>query len=215
MTKLSKLGFSKGVICEAIVTTLNSDGSPNAAPMGSVMIDEQHLSLNIFNTSATCRNLKVKKCAVVNLTNNIDVFYKSTFKEANPHGRIVASWFIKSQIVDAPQLRHANAAIEIATSSVSEGEDRSQFKCKVEWVTAKKQLPQVYCRAMPLTIEAITHGTRVKAFMGVPEKQKQMVHLIETIENHAQIVERVAPDSEFTAVLTDLRKRIEVWRTQQ
>jgi uncharacterized protein len=214
MTKLSSLGFSRRVNCEAIVSTINPDGSPNAAPMGMEMKDEQHLTLNIFNTSTTCRNLKAKKCAVINLTNSIDVYYRSTFKEANPNGRIPLSWFIKSEVVEAQRLRLADASVEVSVTKVTDGEERTLFSCKVEWVTAKEQLPKVYCRALPLTVEAITHATRVKAFISVPEKQKQVNQLIETIQNHAKIVERVAPNSEFTGVFDDLLKRIELWRNR-
>lgn len=214
VTKLSSLGFAKGVNCEAIVTTLNPDGSPNAAPMGMQMKDEQHLTLNVYNTAQTCQNLQAKKCAIVNLTNSIEVFYRSTFKEANPNGRIPATWFVKSEAAVAPRLRHADAAIEVAVSSLSVGEERTIFNFKVETVAAKEQLPRVYCRALPLTIEAVTHATRVKAFMHMPEKHEQVEQLIETIRSHAKIVERVAPSSEFTAVFQDLEKRIETWRTR-
>ena len=214
VTKLSSLGFAKGVNCEAIVTTLNPDGSPNAAPMGMQMKDEQHLTLNVYNTAQTCQNLQAKKCAIVNLTNSIEVFYRSTFKEANPNGRIPATWFVKSEAAVAPRLRHADAAIEVAVSSLSVGEERTIFNFKVETVAAKEQLPRVYCRALPLTIEAVTHATRVKAFMHMPEKREQVEQLIETIRSHAKIVERVAPSSEFTAVFQDLEKRIETWRTR-
>ncbi len=214
MTKLSSLGFAKGVNCEAIVTTLNPDGSPNAAPMGVHMENEQHLSLNVYNTAQTCQNLKAKKSAVVNLTKSIDVYYRSTFKEANPNGKIPAAWFAKSETVDAPRLRLADAAIEVTVTSISTGKERTIFNCKVEAVSAKEQLPQVYCRALPLAIEAITHATRVKAFMHDSEKREQVEQLIDTIRSHANIVERVAPKSEFTAVFQDLEKRIQTWRTQ-
>ena len=214
MTKLSSLGFAKGVNCEAIVTTLNSDGTPNAAPMGMQMKDEQHLTLNVYNTAQTCQNLKVTKCAVVNLTNSINVYFRSTFKEANQNGKIPSAWFVKSDMVEAPRLRDADAAIEVAVTSLSLGEERTVFNCKVEGVSAKEQLPQVYCRALPLAIEAVTHATRVKAFMHDPEKQAQVTELIDLIGSHAKIVERVAPNSAFTAVFHDLEKLIQTWRTQ-
>jgi len=212
-TKLSELGFTVGVNGEAIVSTLNPDASPNAAPMGLEMTDEHHLQLNIFNTSSTCRNLKKKKCAVVNLTGNIDVYYRTAIKEANPQEKLPSDWFVKSETVEAPKLSFSDAAIEISVNSTHDIGERTMFLCKVEKITAKKQYPQVYCRAMPLTIEAITHGTRVKAFIGNPEKQQMVAQLIETIQNHARIVERVAPNSQYTAVFIDLLKLIAQWRS--
>jgi len=211
-TKLSDLGFTVGVNCEAIVTTLNPDGSPNAAPMGMTMQDQQHLKLNIFNSSSTCRNLKASKCGVVNITGNIDVYYKAAFKEASPEGKVPSDWFVKSEVVEAPKLRSADAAVEISVESASDDGERTLFCCKTERVAAKPSYPQVYCRAMPLTIEAITHATRVKAFAADPETQQMVEQLIQTINSHARIVERVAPNSPYTAVFADLLGRIDLWR---
>jgi hypothetical protein len=215
MAKLTDLGFKKGVCCETIVSTYNPDGTSNAAPMGLKLLDEQHLSMSIFNTSLTCRNLKEKKCAIVNLTSDIEVFYKSTFKEANHNGNVPADWFVKADVVEAPKLRSADAVVEVSVTHLEhDGKERTRFSCKVERITTDAQFPQVYCRAMPLTLEAITHATRVKAFINLPEKQKEASELIETIQNHAYVVGRVAPNSEYTAVFEDLQCRIDSWRVK-
>jgi hypothetical protein len=215
MAKLTDLGFKKGVCCETIVSTYNPDGTSNAAPMGLKLLDEQHLSMSIFNTSLTCRNLKEKKCAIVNLTSDIEVFYKSTFKEANHNGNVPADWFVKADVVEAPKLRSADAVVEVSVTHLEhDGKERTGFSCKVERITTDAQFPQVYCRAMPLTLEAITHATRVKAFINLPEKQKEASELIETIQNHAYVVGRVAPNSEYTAVFEDLQCRIDSWRVK-
>jgi hypothetical protein len=68
----------------------------------------QTISLNIFNSSNTNRNLKTSKSAVINLVDDIEVFYKTAFKEANPEGSLPQEWFIKAESVDAPKL-YANA----------------------------------------------------------------------------------------------------------
>jgi len=215
MAKLTDLGFKKGIYCETIVSTYNPDGTSNAAPMGLKLLDEQQLSMSIFNTSSTCRNIKEKKCAVVNLTSKIEVFYKSTFKEVNHDRKVPAEWFGKSDVVEAPKLCSADATVEVSVAHLEpDGKERTKFACKVELLTAAEQFPQVYCRAMPLTLEAITHATRVKAFINLPEKQKEATRLIETIQNHAHIVERVAPNSEYTAVFEDLQHRIDSWRVK-
>lgn len=215
MTKLTDLGFRKGTCCETIVSTYNADGTSNAAPIGLKLLDEQHLSMSIFNTSSTCRNIKEKKCAIVNLTSDIEVFYKSALKEANSGGKVPAEWFVTAKVVEAPKLCSADASVEVSVADMElDGIERTQFLCKVELLTAEEQLPQVYCRAMPLTVEAITHATRVKAFINHPEKQKEVTKLIETIQNHAYVVERVAPYSQYTRVLDDLLKRINSWRVK-
>ena len=84
MAKLIDLGFAKGMIAETIVSTYNADGSPNAAPMGATLIDAEHLAFDLFNSSTTLANIKSNRSAVVNLTSNIEVYYRTAFKEANP-----------------------------------------------------------------------------------------------------------------------------------
>jgi hypothetical protein len=200
MVKLTDLGFNKDVIYESIASTFNPDETPNAAPMGIKMQDETHLSLDIFNTSSTLRNMKTKKYAVINLTSDIDAFYKSAFKEANPGKKVPHEWFVKSDFVEAPKLRFADAAVETAVS------------CRVEHVTSTAKYPQVYSRATALTLEAIIHATRVEVYLNSPQKQKETANLIEKIQDCAGVVERVAPNSIYTAVLADLLKRIGSWR---
>ena len=53
MVKLSDLGFLKGIIAETIVSTYNDDKTPNAAPMGILMEDEHHLTIDLFNSTIT------------------------------------------------------------------------------------------------------------------------------------------------------------------
>jgi hypothetical protein len=79
-------------------------------------------------------------------------------------------------------------------------------------LVATAHIPQVYCRALPLTLEAIIHATRIKAFFSTPEKQKEAADLLELIKNDARVVGRVAPDSEYTAVMANLLGRIDSWR---
>lgn len=215
MIELSSLGFKKGVFSEAIVTTYNADGTANAAPMGLKLLGDQHISMSIFNTSTTCQNLEVKKCAVVNITDDIGVFYKSSIKEANPNGKPPAEWFTKAEAVEAPKLWDAEAAIEVSVAETSVDGERTSFSCKVEHLSAEPKFPQVYCRAMPLTLEAITHATRVRVFVKNPNRQEEVGKLTKAIEDCAAIVSRVAPNSQYTAVFADLLPRIKSWRAKQ
>ena len=132
MATLSDLGFSKGIFAETIVSTYNADGTPNAAPMGILMENEQTVTMNIFNSSSTNRNLKVNKCAVINLTNKIEVFYKVTFKETTPIEQLPPDWFDRAKTINAPKLRFADANIEVSVSSAKpEGSERTKFACDV------------------------------------------------------------------------------------
>jgi len=212
MAKLSDLGFLKDVIVETIVSTFNTDGEPNAAPMGVTMMDEQHLAIDLFNSSTTCANIKSNRCAVVNLTGNIEVFYRTAFKEANPDGVLPREWFEKAKAVNAPKLRSAEATIDVfVTKLLALGAEKTKAVFIVELVQAAQKYPQVYCRAFGATIEAIIHATRVKALVNDEKEQKRVSELLKKISCCNDVVGRVAPNSSYSSVMADLMKRINQW----
>ena len=213
MVKLSDLGFSRGIIAETIVSTYNRDGIPNAAPMGVIMEDEQHLIINLFNSSTTCKNIRANRCAVVNLTSNVEFYYKTAFKEANPDAKLPREWFKRSRVVNAPTLALADATIDVSVSDlvpISTEKTRALFDVKS--VQASKKYPQVPCRAMATTLEAIIHATRVKAFIDGENKQKEVSKLLELIDEENEVVNQVAPNSAYSLVMADLIKRMDSWR---
>ena len=186
MTKMAGLGFSKGVIVETVVSTYGSDGQPNAAPMGATMEQVQRLVFRIYTSSLTYKNLQAKRCAVVNLTSDPEVFYRTAFKEANPQGRVPTGWFEKAETVEAPRLRAADAHIEVTVVDTANLDaEKAEVTCEVKLVHASTVLPQAYCRASFAVIEAIIHATRVKHFLlhGDREKQEQTLSLLKTFSN--------------------------------
>lgn len=216
MAKLSDLGFLKGIIAETIVSTCNKEGQPNAAPMGVVIEDEERLSIELFNSSTTFNNIVAKRCAVINLTSNIEVFYKTAFKEANPDGKLPLDWFKKAKVVDAPRLRLAEAAIEISIDALVPIDNlKTGAMFRVELIQSPPKYPQVHCRAMCQTLEAIIHATRVKALLSDPLQRRKVKHLLQMIDDCQKVVNRVAPNTTYSLVMDDLIRRIELWRQQQ
>jgi hypothetical protein len=215
MAKISDLGFSKDIIAETISSTYNPNGAPNAAPMGVTMQDSQTVNLNIFNSSQTNRNLRKNRCAVINATSNIEIYYKTAFKEANPEGKLPKEWFEKAEVVNAPKLRLAEATIEVSVVNMQPvGVEKTKFSCNVEKVNVVKIFPQVYCRALPATLEAIVHATRVKEFLKDQNKKVHVNQLLQAIHNCSDLVNRTAPNSLYSVVMADLIKRIESWRNK-
>ncbi len=210
MRKLTDLGFTEYIIFETILSTYNPDGTADAAPMGVTMQDPKTLSLNLYNSSQTSRNLKANKFAVINLTSDINVFYKTTFKEANPNGNLPQEWFEKAEAVNAPFLRSAYANVAVSVVKMDQnGAEKTKFTCRVERIDASKIYPQVYCRAMSATLEAILNATRIMVFAKDEAKREQVRELSALIGNCNEVVNRVAPNSVYSAVMTDLMKRIE------
>ncbi len=217
MTTLTDLGFSKRVIVETIVSAYSVDGQPNAAPMGATMENPQRMILRIYTSSLTYKNLQSKKCAVVNVTSDPEVFYRTAFKEANPNGRLPQEWFERAEKVDAPRLRAADAHIEVAVADIAPFDvERAEVTCEVKLVQASSVLPKAYCRALSATIEAIIHATRVKAFLTHADRQKreQALKLLEKIRQCRNVVNRVAPRSRYSEIMADLNQRADSWRVK-
>lgn len=215
MTKLADLGFCKGIIFETMVSTYNKNGYPNAAPMGIIMQNEQQLIINLFNSSSTYKNLQANKSAVINLTNNVDVFYRTAFKEANPNDTLPQEWFEKAETVNAPKLQFADATIEVTVNDMTPiSNEKTKALCNVKLVKATKNYPQAYCRAMSAALEAIIHATRVKALINNEQEQEHVAKLLELIQNCNDVVNRVASNSRYSEIMADLMKRIDSWRAK-
>ena len=213
---ITDLGFSKDIIFETIISTYDKAGNPDAAPMGVVMEDEQTLRLRIFNTSKTLQNLRESHCATINLTSNVDIFYKAAFKEANFNGKLPQEWFERSKKIDAPKLRMADATIDVSVARMEQIDaDRTLVLCKIVGVSAAKQYPKAYCRAMALILEAITHATRIKAYINDDSQKEKVARLIGIVENNQSIINRVAPNSAYSVVMADLVERIDLWRNKR
>ncbi len=185
--------------------------------MGVILENEQDLVIRLYNTSLTCMNLQSKKCAVINLTLNPEMFYKTAFKEANPGSKIPEEWFEKAETVDAPKLRTTDATIEVIVDNMKlVDSEKTEAVCRAKRVEAKEVLPKAYCRALFATIEAIIHATRIKVFLHGNEKQrKQASDLMETVEIHHEVVRHAAPNSRYSQIMEDLAEMITSWRESQ
>ncbi len=216
MAKLVDLGFFRGVIAETVISTYNKYGEPNAAPMGVILEDEQHLIINLFSSSKTYGNIELNRCAVVNLTNDIMIFYRTAFKEVNTDGKLPSDWFEKSGSVNAPRLRFADASIDVSVTNLKPLDSRKIHAVfSVGQILTKPKYPQVYSRAFSLTLEAIIHATRVKAMINSKKESNQVGKLLEMIGNCNFVVNKVAPNSSYSFVMADLTKRIESWQGEK
>jgi hypothetical protein len=217
MTELADLGFSRDMIAETILSTYDAQRQVNAAPMGVTIKNAKQIVLRIYTSSLTYKNLQVKRCAVVNVVTDPDLFYQTAFKYNETKSSLPREWFEKAELVDAPRLRKAEAHIEVDVDAVRHLKDgRAEITCEVKLIRASKILPKVYCRALFATIEAIIHATRVEVFMkhGDREKKEQALKLIELIGECNNVVNRVAPNSRYSEIMEDLTEHINSWRVE-
>jgi hypothetical protein len=213
--KLIDLGFFEGIVAETVVSTYNKNGKPNAAPIGIIM-EDGHLMTKLFNSALTHNSIKTKRCAVINLTSDIEIFYKTAFKETNIGGKLPEEWFEPAKTVNAPKLRLADAAIEVSATSLTPiGTGKTKVNFEVKLIHAPNKYPQVHCRAMSATLEAIIHATRVKLFVNDEKQQALVSKLLEMIANCNDVVDHTAPHSPYSLVMADLKNLIDSWRSNR
>ena len=209
--QLQKLGFDVHRIMETVVTTLNKDGSVNAAPMGVMLQrkDEPFLIRPYVNTR-TFRNLIERREAVINITSDPEIFFKTTFKEVLPAKRIPASWISSSKTLQVGRLKKVNSWVEVIAKNHVIVKDRASISCKPLAIVSGDNVTRAYSRAGSLVIESIIHATRVKLFNRRGEKDRVRV-LLSLINNYADVVRRVAANSIEDRTMKALKKLILSW----
>jgi hypothetical protein len=209
---LSGLGLVKNGIVETIVSTYDKERSPIAAPMGVFTEDMQNVILKPFKTTQTYENLLKYRSGVANITSDPTLFHRTVFKAVNPEGRVPVEWFTPAETVDAPRLMNADACIEFKVISVEDSEEKSILLSRVEKILMiHKPTLRVYSRAVSAVIESLIHATRIEAFLALGEEKKAN-ELIGLVQHYHRIVEKVAPNSKYSDIMSDIQRRIDGWR---
>ncbi|MEM2143867.1 MAG: DUF447 family protein, partial [Candidatus Jordarchaeaceae archaeon] len=122
---LEKLRMIPNCIYETIFTTYNTDFTPNAAPIGITTPDMKKIIAKIYSTSQTYRNILEKKCVVINITNDVSLFFQTSLdkKSLEKETKI----FKKSTNINAPILIPASAYIEATVDNIQKI-DENRFK---------------------------------------------------------------------------------------
>jgi len=208
---LLSLGFLKGGIIEAIISTCDAGGVPDAAPMGVTLLDSGRLLIRPYRSTVTFANLEAKRCAVVNLTQDPFLFLRTALKELNMDGALSREWFTEAKVVEAPRLRGSEAFLEVTVLQLTVEEPRrANAVCGVELVEAQAAPVRAYCRASSSLIEAAIHATRVKEFTRLGLKDLAHDHR-ELMNACLRVAERVAPDSPYSKAAAELFSLAQRW----
>jgi hypothetical protein len=209
MATLAMLGFKKGLIFEAIVTT-SCNAVPNAAPMGITTYDLKYITIRPFKTTQTYTNLVTNKRAIVNFTTDPKLFYKTAFKKRRMND-LPSTLFVEATI-DVPRLRGADAYIEVSVLKVEEnGLNRAKVTCKVERIEVINDNLRLYSRGLFAVMEGIIHTTRIEEFLsrGMEDEANR---LVEKVKYYQSLIERVSPLSDYTTIMDKLFTRIKKGR---
>lgn len=203
----TNLPFQSEIIYEAIITTYDQQNQPNAAPMGFSITKEKQVIIRPFKESDTYKNLRHQKKCVVNITNDPDLFVKSTLFQ----DLLTDEFYINSKIINAPILK-ACKGNHIALKVIKEKreEERGIFYCEIIKVELSRESIQPHTRAFSSLIEILIHTTRVIHFSKTSGPHDPKVkQLREFIEHHSQIISRVTnKDSQFQKYLVKIQEKI-------
>jgi hypothetical protein len=205
--QLDGLRFDMGSICEAIVTTVNADGAPNAAPMGVTRVGPETIDLRPFKTSTTYGNLLDNPRACVNITDDSTLFLSTAFKEV----RGLRDFSIDEDL----RLEASDASVFVRVVDVWDlSENRTCFTCEVTGIEIHRPTPQVFSRGRAEAIEAIVHATRIQVF-ALSEDEAAVERLIKRFNECKVVVNRVSPPGSVEArVIVELEKLIGEWRNR-
>ena len=204
---LEGMGFHRGGISETILTTVNPDGSFNAAPMGVHRVSHEVLELRPFKSSSTFMNLLNNPKACINVTDNPGLFFVTAFKGKTVEGLL-------EPVIDKDmRLILAFAHIFVDASKSSDiSEIRACFTCRVKNIKVPAMIPRSFSRGRAEAIEAIIHATRIEVY-SKEGRLDDVERLIKRFAVCKDVIERVsAPDSVETRVIGELEKMIAVWR---
>lgn len=84
MQDLTSIKMKRGLLYETIITTKNTNGTPNAAPMGVVCKNESEIVLYLFEGTHTLENIKSNGHFIVNILKDPVIFTESTLGELSP-----------------------------------------------------------------------------------------------------------------------------------
>jgi uncharacterized protein len=143
------------MILEALVTTLNEDGSANVAPMGPrVEADFRRFVLRPFKSATTYGNLKRHGEGVLHVTDDALMIARAAIG-LDPHAETCSAGSVRGRVIVGACRYH-----EFRVVAIDDREDRAAFDCEtVASVTLREFFG--FNRARHAVIEAAILATRV------------------------------------------------------
>ncbi len=170
MLDLHSVGMRKGMLYETIITTINPDKTPNAAPIGVICKDKDEIVVYLHEGSRTIKNIKNDRAFVVNILKDPLVFVESTI------GNLKADYFLEFKGNYA--IQDADAYFLAKVYDLKDIERKDQFgidkssiiRADVEEIVINKDCVEPLNRAIYGVVEALVYLTRKEMVSGETEK---------------------------------------------
>lgn len=161
MLDLRSIGMEKGLLYETIITTRNSDNTPNAAPIGVICKDKHEIVIYLHEGSRTVENIKNTGIFMVNILKDPLVFVESTL------GNLTPDYFIESD--HNYSIKNADAFFKAKVIRKREVERDDQFgisrttiiNARVQELVKNREQVEPLNRAIYGIIEALVYISRM------------------------------------------------------
>jgi hypothetical protein len=210
--KLRRMKIINNCVYETIISSYGPDKKPNAAPFGVIFKNSKVFHISLYKGSTTLNNLVFSKCGVVNITHDIELFYRTSFKEDYEDITVKESLFQKAESVNAPLIASADFNLEFTIDEVKEESFKTFMVCRIVKIKENTNaIVQPCTRGFFATLESIIHSTRIKYFFK-EGKNAEAEKLIKLIGHYREVAKRVSPNSIYVKIIEKLMRRFDTWR---
>jgi len=162
--------MEKGLLYETVVTTVNDDGTSNAAPIGVICKDKDEIVVYLHQGSSTVKNIKRNNSFVVNILKDPMVFVESTL------GDLPQNYFESHK--NEFYIKNTDAYFIANVISLKDVEREDKFgvsvvtvvRAKVSDLIKTKEHVEPVNRAIYGIIEGLVYLTRMDMVSGDMEK---------------------------------------------
>jgi hypothetical protein len=197
-----KLIFQPNVIYEGIITFEKENGLPHMASMGFLFNNEFDMIVRPFKDTQSYKYIKEKKKAVMNIVNDVELFFKATYGEFSPDE------FQPSYKLKIPRLKVSNLYIETQLKEIKEDDVRASFILEPVYVYAKKVYERPFTRVEFAVIETLIHSTRIRVFLNM-KVYDEVERMISLIDHYEKLVRRIAPNTKYQEIMEKISKIVE------
>jgi hypothetical protein len=202
MLDLQSVGMEKGMLYETIITTVNSDNTPNAAPIGVICKDKHEIVVYLHHGSSTIKNIKKNHFFIVNLLKDPIIFVESTLGNPSPENFIEFQGNCSIKKADAFFLAKVNDLKDVEKEDQFGISKTSIVRANVKEIIIKNDCVEPLNRAIYGVVEALVYLTRKDMVSGETEKLYNL-----RMKEISRIVSKVGSKEHKAAI----KKVMEAW----
>lgn len=196
---LDRIGFLDNMLVESIFTTLK-DKNLHSAPIGVKRIGRK-LTSKLFKDTTTYRNIITNPYAVINLLDDIEIFYIGIFSEIP-----VSKYNDISYKTGIKPLKDSSIIIEVYMSNYEDCGNYIDANFKILGLIINNIKPCFYTRCKHAVLESLIHYTRIDVFKEINPKEAKRLSML--VEHYYNLVNRICPEYPYRKIMREILERI-------